>query len=83
MWFPVLIGALSTCTFLLIVPLFSEVTMSIMLSGPEAPTIGIRLFHLQEYESPPLASVLAVVILVLVIGLNMLVKKLSKGKLGV
>lgn len=82
-WFPVLIGALSTCTFLLIAPLFSEVTMSIMLSGPEAPTIGIRLFHLQEYESPPLASVLAVVILVLVIGLNMTVKKLSKGKLGV
>lgn len=82
-WLPVLAGALSTCTFLLIAPLFSEVTMSIMLSGPEAPTVGIRLFHLQEYESPPLASVLAMVILVLVIGLNMMVKKLSKGKLGV
>ena len=82
-WLPVLKGTFSTAIFLLIAPLFSECTMSLMLSGPEAPTIGIRLFHLQEYESPPLASVLAVVILVLVIGLNLTVKKLSRGKLGV
>lgn len=82
-WLPVLKGTFATTIFLLIAPLFSECTMSLMLSGPEAPTVGIRLFHLQEYESPPLASVLAVVILVLVAGLNLIAKKLSRGKLGV
>ncbi|MBI2083505.1 MAG: iron ABC transporter permease [Deltaproteobacteria bacterium] len=82
-WVPILKGTFSTALFLLIAPLFSELTMSVILSAADFPTVGLRLFHLQEYESPFLASVLAVVILFLVLGLNFLVKRLSRGRLGV
>lgn len=82
-WLPILKGAFTTTCFLVFVPLFSELTMSILLAGPGAPTIGSRLFHLQEYESPNQAAVLAVLILILVVTLNAVVKRLSRGKLGV
>lgn len=82
-WLPVLKGTVSTGLFLLIAPLFSELTMSVLLASNDFPTVGTRLFHLQEYENPNHAAVLAVVVLALVIGLNAAVKKMSKGKLGV
>lgn len=82
-WFPIIKTAFTTCLFLVIAPLFSELTMSVLLAGPDAPTIGTRLFQLQEYESPPQASVVAVLVLVVILGLNKLTKILSKGKLGV
>lgn len=82
-WFPVIKSAFTTCIFLVIAPIFSELTMSVLLAGPDSPTIGTRLFQLQEYESPPQASVVAVLVLVVVLGLNKLAKVLSKGKLGI
>lgn len=82
-WFPVMRGALTTTVFLSFAPLFSELTMSILLVGPTTPTLGARLFQLQEYESPNQAAVLAVIILVLVLAMNMAVKRLSKGRLGI
>lgn len=82
-WLPVVKMAISSCLFLMIAPLFSELTMSIMLTNTDFPTIGTRLFHLQEYGSPNEASVLAVLILFLVIMLNFVTKKLSRGRLGI
>ena len=82
-WLPVLRSSFTTTCFLVFAPLFSELTMSIILIGPGQPTIGARLFQLQEYESPNQACVLAVIILTIVIGLNAAVKKMSRGKLGV
>lgn len=82
-WVPILKGTLSTGVFLMIAPLFSELTMSVLLATKDFPTVGTRLFHLQEYENPNHAAVLAVIVLAFVIGLNAAVKKISRGKLGV
>lgn len=82
-WFPLLKGTISTCIFLMAAPLFSELTMSVLLADDTFPTIGQKLFKLQEYENPTHALVLSVVILVFIVGLNRAVKKLSRGKLGV
>lgn len=82
-WLPVLKGTVSTTLFLLIAPLFSELTMSVLIATTDFPTVGTRLFHLQEYENPSHAAVLAVLVLAIVFGLNAAVKKLSRGKLGV
>ncbi|MBI2982260.1 MAG: iron ABC transporter permease, partial [Deltaproteobacteria bacterium] len=46
-WLPVLKGTFSTSLFLLIASLFSELTMSVILSGADFPTVGLRIFHLQ------------------------------------
>lgn len=82
-WLPVLRPALTTTCFLVFSPLFSELTMSILLVGPSTPVLGARLFQLQEYVSPGHATVLAVILLAVVLSLNFIIKKISKGKLGV
>lgn len=82
-WLPILRPALTTTCFLVFSPLFSELTMSILLVGPSTPVLGARLFQLQEYVSPSHATVLAVILLMVVLSLNFAIKKLSKGKLGV
>lgn len=80
---PILKPALIGSWFLIFMPTFSEITMSVMLFGPETPTIGTELFHLQNYEDPQAASVLAVIIFILIIALNSLVKLLTRGRFGI
>ncbi len=82
-WIPIMTGTIVTTIFLVFAPIVSELTMSILLVGPTTPTLGARLFQLQEYESPNQAAVLAVIILVIITTLNALSKKLSKGKFGI
>lgn len=66
-WWPLLLPALAAAWFLVFVPAFSELTMSVLLKGPGIETVGTRLFELQEYEAPTAASVLASVVLVVVL----------------
>jgi len=66
-WLPLLRPAILSGWFLVFIPSFSELTMSVVLAGPGTETIGTSLFYLQEYADPPSASVLATLILVLVL----------------
>jgi iron(III) transport system permease protein len=70
--------------FLILMPAFSELTMTILLTGPGLETVGTVLFQLQEYAdaSGGGSAVLALIIICAVAGVNLLVKKLSKGKYG-
>ena len=65
-------------------PAFSELTMSVLLTGPGLETLGTLLFQLQEYgdASGGGSSVLALMIIVFILVMNTSVKKLSKGKYG-
>jgi iron(III) transport system permease protein len=54
--------------FLIFMPAFSELTMSVLLVGPGTETVGTALFYLQEYGDPSSASVLAMLILLFVLG---------------
>jgi iron(III) transport system permease protein len=59
---PLLAPALRTAWFLVFVPAFCEVTLSVMLRGPSTEVLGTRLFTLQSYADPQAAAVLAVIV---------------------
>ncbi|MCO4743874.1 MAG: iron ABC transporter permease [Proteobacteria bacterium] len=79
---PLLAPNLVAAWFLVFMPAFSEVTMSILLSGPDTRVVGTLLFDLQTYGDPPSAAVLAMVVTVLVLGGNAGLRLLSRGKVG-
>ena len=83
-WFPILKSSLVSSWFLVFMPCFSELTMTILLTGPGLETLGTLLFQLQEYgdASGGGASVLALIIVMVIILINLLIKFLSKGKYG-
>ena len=62
-WFPMLKGALSAGWFLAALPIFTELTMSVLLTGPGGATLGTVLFQLQEYADQPSAAALAWILL--------------------
>lgn len=80
---PMLKPAVAAAVFLALVPMLSELTMSVLLAGPGTETLGTLVFRLQEYADPGSASVLAVVIAVATLILNTTLKAVSKGSFGI
>ena len=83
-WFPLMKPSLVAAWFLIFMPCFSELTMTILLTGPGIETLGTVLFQLQEYgdASGGGAAVLALLIILVVTFANYIVKSASKGKYG-
>ncbi len=69
--------------FLIFMPSFYELTMSLLLYGSETKTIGVLLYELQTYADTQNASVLSVIILAIVLLGNVILNKLSKGNVGI
>lgn len=69
--------------FLVFMPSFYELTMSIILYGAKTKTIGVLLYELQTYADPQDASVLAVIVLLIVLVSNIILRKVSKGAIGI
>lgn len=69
--------------FLIFMPSFYELTMSILLYGSETKTIGVLLYELQTYADSQNASVLSVLILAIVLIGNLILNKVSKGNVGI
>ncbi len=82
-WIPLTLPSIAAGWFLVFMPSFSELTMSLILVGPGLDTIGTRMFELQEYEGPTAASVLATVVLGFIILSNVCVRVLSRGRYGI
>jgi iron(III) transport system permease protein len=80
---PILKPTLIASWFLIFMPTFGELTMSILLVGPETETIGTLLFNLQSYDDAQSAAVLATVVVTVILTANFTVKRLTKGKYGV
>ncbi|MBT3584867.1 MAG: iron ABC transporter permease, partial [Halobacteriovoraceae bacterium] len=83
-WFPLMKPALVASWFLVFMPCFSELTMTILLTGPGLETLGTLIFQLQEYAdaSGGGSAVLALLTVIIVALINTTVKILSKGKYG-
>ena len=83
-WFPLLRPALIFSWFLVFMPCVSELTMTILLTGPGLETLGTLLFQLQNYgdASGGGAAVLGLLIITMVLMINYFVKFISKGKYG-
>lgn len=81
-WLPLMKTPMAAAWFLIFMPVVSELTMTILLTGPGLETIGTVIFQLQEYAdaSGGGASVLAVLVVAMVILINWIVKKISKGR---
>lgn len=75
---PEILGAF----FLVFLPILSELTMSVMLVGPETKNLGSLIFQLQDYADQASASVLSIVLVVVILIVNELTRFISKGKLG-
>ena len=69
--------------FLIFMPSFYELTMSLLLYGSETKTIGVLLYELQTYADTQNASVLSVIILAIVLVGNLILNKLTKGNVGI
>ena len=82
-WIPLILPSLTAAFFLVFMPAFSELTMSVLLVGPGIDTVGTKMFELQEYEGPTAASVLATVVLALVVTSNLLLRWVSRGRYGI
>ena len=83
-WLPLLMPALVASWFLVFMPALSEMTMTLLLTGPGLETIGTLTFQLQEYADAGGggASVLALIVIAAVILINFIVKRASRGKYG-
>lgn len=81
-WLPLMKAPMVAAWFLIFMPVVSELTMTILLTGPGLETIGTVIFQLQEYAdaSGGGASVLAVLVVSMVILINWIVKKISNGR---
>lgn len=69
--------------FLIFMPSFYELTMSLLLYGSDTKTIGVLLYELQTYADTQNASVLSVIILMIVLIGNLILNKVSKGNVGI
>lgn len=66
-WLPLLSPALAASWILIFLPAFSELTMSVLLTGPGLETVGTLLFQLQEYSDESGGGGAAVLALALVL----------------
>ena len=69
--------------FLIFMPSFYELTMSTLLYSANTKTIGYELYTYQTYHSQQTASAIATGILLLVIVVNALLHKLTKGRFSI
>lgn len=69
--------------FLIFMPSFYELTMSMLLYSTNTKTIGYELYNYQTYHSQQTASALATAILLLVFLVNWLLNKLTDGEFSI
>ena len=78
-WLPLLRPALFAAGFLVFLPCLSELTMSVLLCGPDTETLGVVLFNLQEYADRASAAVVGTLLLALVVVLRLAARRLEHG----
>ena len=74
---PLIRRDLASAWILVFLPCFTEVTLSVLLAGPDSRVLGAVLFALQTYGDPPAAAVLAVLATAVVLAGN-----LALGRVG-
>jgi iron(III) transport system permease protein len=80
---PLVRPGLIAAWFLVFMASFHELTMSLLLYGPKTVNLGVILFELQTYSNQQAAAVLSVLILLIVLGCNFIVNRITKGKVGI
>lgn len=83
-YWPLLKSSLVASLFLIFMPVVSELTMTVLLTGPGLETLGPLIFQFQEYSDigGGGAAVLSVLVVTVVLILNLTLKKVSQGRYG-
>ncbi len=81
--FPLTAPSIAAGWFLIFIPCFYELTMSNLLYSDRTKTLGVELYLYQTYHSQQTASALACGILILIIVLNIVMRKLTKGRFSI
>lgn len=79
---PLMAPMLISIFCLTMLPVFSELTMSVLLYGPGIETVGTLLFQLQDYANPLAACSLASLMIVTLVITLPLLRRLGQGKLS-
>ncbi len=74
-WAPLLKQSMKAAWLLAFLPLATELTMSVLLTGPGSATLGTVLFQLQEYADQPSAAALAWMLLTLALVIGLMTRK--------
>jgi len=80
---PMLLPSIVAGWFLIFIPSFYELTMSNLLYSEKTQTLGVELYLYQMNNSQQTASALACCILLLVLILNIVMRKVTKGKVSI
>jgi iron(III) transport system permease protein len=80
---PLIIPSVVAGWFLIFMPSFYELTMSTLLYSTNTKTLGYELFTYQTFHSQQTASALATAILALVVLVNWILNKLTKGNFSI
>ncbi len=81
--FPMLLPSIVAGWFLIFMPSFYELTMSNLLYSDQTKTLGVELYLYQVNSSQQTASALACVILLMVLIMNIVMRKVTKGKFSI
>ena len=79
LWWPLLRKQWGAVFLLAALPVFTELTMSLLLTGPGGMTLGTLLFQLQDYSDPAAAAALAWILLTLAALVPLVVRWLAAG----
>ncbi|HTL13166.1 MAG TPA: ABC transporter permease subunit, partial [Bdellovibrionota bacterium] len=74
-WVPLLKTTLGAAWLLCALPMLTELTMSVLLTGPGGATLGTLLFQLQEYADQPSAAALAWILLTVALAVGFVTRQ--------
>lgn len=79
---PLILPGLFAGWFLVFMPALRELTISALLWSTRHETIGVMVFNLQESGNTVASAALSVVMLIVLVIANIIVRKITKGKMG-
>ena len=80
---PLIMPSIAAGWFLIFIPSFYELSMTALLYSSTTKTIGYQLYEFWSYTSQPMSCALAFGILLIVILLNFLLNRLTKGEFSI
>jgi len=80
---PLVFPSIAAGWFLIFIPCFYELSMTTLLYGNGTKTIGFELYEYWTFTSQPMACAMAFAILLIVVVLNYILNKLTKGEFSI
>lgn len=80
---PLIVPSIAAGWFLIFIPCFYELSMTTLLYSSTTKTIGFQLYEYWTFTSQPMSCAMAFGILLIVMFLNLLLNRLTKGEFSI